>query len=254
MTYSLLKFFIPLTLLADLMGGRASAALDICPMSWTPRADWINVKNPSAISAFAGYKGAMGDGVADDTVAIQAIFKYIENNNNGAYLTVYFPTGWDFPLLLLAQKIDPASLGGDATNASEPLRGYYKMTISNTKTGTVGWGPWENDSRLFEFNSTSAENALTVTGKYLADLNLSPDVADGRLDIDGKSFREVNVSGGAIYAGYAIGNNGSFISMAKDDTFKAYLGALPLSRGEVFCASDLTFFSAWVIPISIADS
>jgi hypothetical protein len=68
-------------------------AIDIGPMTWTPRADWINVKNPSAIPAFAGYKGAVGDGVADDTAAIQAIFKYIEKNNNGAYLTVYFPAG-----------------------------------------------------------------------------------------------------------------------------------------------------------------
>ncbi len=35
----------------------------------------------------------MGDGVADDTAAIQAIFTYIQNHNNGAYLTVYFPAG-----------------------------------------------------------------------------------------------------------------------------------------------------------------
>jgi len=58
--------------------GWAQAAIDIGPMSWTPRADWINVKNPSALPALAGYKSAIGDGVADDTAAIQAIFKYIE--------------------------------------------------------------------------------------------------------------------------------------------------------------------------------
>jgi hypothetical protein len=90
---SALKALLFLFVLLPLSSGWTRGAVDIGPMSWTPRADWINVKNPSAIPAFAGYKSAVGDGVADDTAAIQAIFKYIEKNNNGAYLTVYFPAG-----------------------------------------------------------------------------------------------------------------------------------------------------------------
>ena len=90
-----MKFFasIVLTVMTFLAFAGQTHAIDIGPMTWTPRADWINVKNPSAIPDLAGYKGAAGDGVADDTAAIQAIFKYIEKNNNGAYLTVYFPAG-----------------------------------------------------------------------------------------------------------------------------------------------------------------
>jgi hypothetical protein len=91
MTHSLLKFLLFLTATTCLLGGHATGSVDIGPMTWTPRADWINVKNPSAIPDLAGYKGAVGDGVADDTAAIQAIFHFLETHNSGA--TVYFPAG-----------------------------------------------------------------------------------------------------------------------------------------------------------------
>ena len=83
----------------------SARAVDIGPMTWTPRSDWINVRNCSAIT---GGPNAKGDGVADDTAAIQAVLTYLADNQytgnptappairnavTPKYLTVYFPAG-----------------------------------------------------------------------------------------------------------------------------------------------------------------
>jgi hypothetical protein len=70
------------------LGAANLSALDIGPMSWTPRSDWINVKSCTAIT-----KGpnAVGDGVADDTAALQAVLTEVQNR--GGRTTVYFPPG-----------------------------------------------------------------------------------------------------------------------------------------------------------------
>jgi hypothetical protein len=65
-------------------------ALDIGPMTWTPRSEWINVKTCSTLT---GGPNAVGNGVADDTTAIQDIYNYINAHSNGTKLTVYFPAG-----------------------------------------------------------------------------------------------------------------------------------------------------------------
>src|ERR1700733_2612908 len=63
-------------------------AIDIGPMTWTPRADWVNVKSCKAIT---GGPDAVGDGVADDTGALQAVCTWLQKNSGRA--TVYFPPG-----------------------------------------------------------------------------------------------------------------------------------------------------------------
>jgi hypothetical protein len=65
-------------------------ALDIGPMTWTPRSDWISVKNCTTLT---GGPNAQGDGVADDTKAIQGVLNYIKTNRYGRRLTIYFPAG-----------------------------------------------------------------------------------------------------------------------------------------------------------------
>jgi hypothetical protein len=67
-----------------------SRALDIGPMKWSPRADWINVKLCTAIT---GGANAVGDGVTDDTAPLKGIFKWLGDHRNGRVLTVYFPPG-----------------------------------------------------------------------------------------------------------------------------------------------------------------
>jgi len=63
-------------------------AIDIGPMTWTPRADWVNVKSCKAIT---GGPDAVGDGVADDTAALQAVCTWLQNRSGRA--TIYFPPG-----------------------------------------------------------------------------------------------------------------------------------------------------------------
>jgi hypothetical protein len=57
-------------------------------ISWTPRADWVNVKD----------LGAKGDGKSDDTAAITTALGKLTNSDYGKPLntdvkTVYFPPG-----------------------------------------------------------------------------------------------------------------------------------------------------------------
>ncbi len=65
-----------------------SWAIDIGPMTWTPRADWINVKSCQAVT---GGANAIGDGAADDTVALQGVLTWVQNH--GGRATIYFPPG-----------------------------------------------------------------------------------------------------------------------------------------------------------------
>src|ERR1700733_7988969 len=76
---------------------RNLAAIDIGAMTWTPRVEWINVQNQTAIT---GGPNATGNGTTDDTAAIQAALTYVQNSSQmwikqtGAwYRTVYFPAG-----------------------------------------------------------------------------------------------------------------------------------------------------------------
>ena len=65
--------------------------LDIGPMKWTVKSDWINVKNCTALT---GAPNAKGNGTTDDTPAIQAAINYLlAHSDHGPYSTLYFPAG-----------------------------------------------------------------------------------------------------------------------------------------------------------------
>lgn len=86
-------------------------AVEIGPMTWTPRSDWINVKSCSAIT---GGPNAVGDGVADDTAAIQSVFTYFGNNKYGRIRTAYFPPG--------TYKISSTLTLGDSSHAVSSIQ------------------------------------------------------------------------------------------------------------------------------------
>jgi hypothetical protein len=59
----------------------AASTTDIPELQWEPRSDWINVRT-------AVTPGAKGDGIQDDTAAIQAALNKIQDG-----VTIYFPPG-----------------------------------------------------------------------------------------------------------------------------------------------------------------
>jgi hypothetical protein len=79
--------------------GSALRAVDIAPMSWTagPRTHWINVKSPGAYTQETTTPNAVGDGVTDDTAAIQGVLNWINNVSGtsamGRREVAYFPPG-----------------------------------------------------------------------------------------------------------------------------------------------------------------
>jgi len=71
---------IILTVITFLAFAGRTLAIDIGPMTWTPRADWNNVKSGAATT---GGPNAVGDGVADDTAALQAVLTFVQNHMDG---------------------------------------------------------------------------------------------------------------------------------------------------------------------------
>ena len=64
--------------LAALLLGAMTAQAQIPELAWTPRSDWVNVKEHAVV----------GDGVADDTAALQALLDTVKSG-----MTFYFPPG-----------------------------------------------------------------------------------------------------------------------------------------------------------------
>ena len=87
--------FLAISLLT--IGARAQS-VNIAPMTWIPRSDWINVKTDPGVSPHA-----VGDGVTDDTAAIQSALNLASqvgltlndpsNVSNSKKATVYLPPG-----------------------------------------------------------------------------------------------------------------------------------------------------------------
>ncbi|MHB9023007.1 MAG: glycosyl hydrolase family 28-related protein [Armatimonadota bacterium] len=72
---------VALLLLASFLGIAAQAAPRIPALNWNERSDWVNVKTDVT-------PGAVGDGMADDTAAIQKAFDEVKEGS-----TVYLPAG-----------------------------------------------------------------------------------------------------------------------------------------------------------------
>ena len=103
--------FLPALLLAVLQlaaAHRAPASPNpVLPvLNWQQRSDWINVKTDV-------HPSAVGDGVHDDTAAIQAALNRLDDNYVSRTKTVYFPPGtYRITKTLTLTKIKGAMLVG----------------------------------------------------------------------------------------------------------------------------------------------
>ncbi len=82
-----MKLLVSLLFLAMMLAAGAQA-LQLPALHWTPRSDWINVKDPATFPAGVPAVAAKGDGVADDTAALQALLTALRQGD-----TLYFPPG-----------------------------------------------------------------------------------------------------------------------------------------------------------------
>jgi len=100
---------LPLLVVALALGGcvglraenRTVAIPQIPSLAWEQRSDWMNVKE----------HGAVGDGVADDSAAIQALYDRL---SRGEIKTVYFPPG-EYRItrtLIIGDNVDGISIVG----------------------------------------------------------------------------------------------------------------------------------------------
>jgi hypothetical protein len=94
---SLLSLVVFLIAIIAFQATNSALAIDIAPMNWSPRSGWINVKSPGAYTQETHTPNAVGDGVADDTAAIQGVLNWVSNVSGrsamGRHPTVYFPPG-----------------------------------------------------------------------------------------------------------------------------------------------------------------
>lgn len=82
-------------------------AVDIPAIRWSPRSDWINVKADSHVCPHA-----VGDGVTDDTAALQSAFTFLSQHPYG--FTVYIPAG----TYKVSQKLTIGALGSYVPNSA----------------------------------------------------------------------------------------------------------------------------------------
>jgi hypothetical protein len=116
-------------------------------------------------------------------------------------------------LAQLDSQID-APLPSPIDDTSATLRGYGKIHLTESQ---------KNGVTIWKFEATSATNAAAAAGKFLADLNLSPDVTTGTLEANGKGLPLVTVPGGGAYTGYVAGSTGYVLQAADEATLKTAL-------------------------------
>jgi hypothetical protein len=127
-----------------------AAAVQIPSLKWKERSDWINVMTDVR-------PGAMGDGVADDTAALQAAFDKAGGNNGGNWgKVIYLPPG--------TYKISATLTWKDSVGG---------MLIGHGRETTLQWESTTGDV-MFRCDSVrySQVIGLTFDGNYKANVGL----------------------------------------------------------------------------------
>jgi hypothetical protein len=205
------------------MASEQLSAIDIGPMTWTPRADWINVKSCSAIT---GGPNAVGNGMADDTTALQDVLNYLEANRYGRIKTVYFPAGtYKISSTLTISQIDGIQMIGNGANTIISWAGasggamFWPNSTDNMRYTGFVWNGNNLAGCAYEHNSSQGgyetnirhENEsfknFTVSGNYSyvgVDGNTINEVAPASAVISG--FTDAQVSGETMFYNCAFSN------------------------------------------------
>ena len=142
------------------------------------------------------------------------------------------PSAFVLTSALVFAATQNASKPAGMNDTSAALRGYGKIHLTSSQ---------EKGCTVWKFEATSATNASTTAGKFLADLNLSPGVTVRTLDVNGKSFSLTTVPGGAVYTGYVDGSTGYVVSAPDETTLKSALNAPPLWGHPGTSTTDLKY-------------
>jgi len=180
----------------------SAKAIDIGPMTWTPRSDWINVTN-FTVSGTTYH--ADNTGATDASPAIQAALRYVQVNHYGRILTIYFPAGtYKLMETLTIQGVAGVTLVGCG---SDTILKWY---------GSPGAAMfWPSGTDYMHYIG------LTWDGNNLAACayeHYSPTVYETRIRHEYESFKNIVVTGTympgssppacAIISGFSLNNNG----------------------------------------------
>jgi hypothetical protein len=183
--------------------GPARASPDIPVMTWTPRSDWLDVKSAPF--------GAVGDGVADDTAAIQAALT-LAGTAHSPTSTVFLPAGtYKITRTLDWQGANPSWAHG-VTGCG--LIGCGRNTILKWAGAPGAAMFWTKGARIARYMGLAWDGANLASCAYEAS---SPMVYEYSCRHENESFRNFTAPGtylagrtlppAAIIAGLALEHN-----------------------------------------------
>jgi len=110
----------------------------------------------------------------------------------------------------------------DKIGSQSALRGYGRIDATFRKINALG-----QSFDVWQFDTSSAINARTVAGKFLADITLSPGCVRGNLQAGGHELSLVTVEGGISYTGFALGSTAIVVSGPSAANLKSYIDSIP---------------------------
>lgn len=123
-----------------------------------PTPNWVNVQD----------NGAVGDGVTDDTAAVQAVLTAAESNANGT--VVYFPAGTYMVDGLAYSSSAPLSLQGEGWASHAWVESFTNIQANNPATATAAVHVLDiNSATAFTMDGIAVLGAQTATSAYTND-------------------------------------------------------------------------------------